>query len=48
MQICQKVVIINHGRVVVEEQIETLTQGSTLEEVFMRYISRGRDEEATA
>jgi gliding motility-associated transport system ATP-binding protein len=48
VQICQKVVIINQGRVVVEEQIETLTQGATLEEVFMRYISRGRDEEATA
>jgi ABC-2 type transport system ATP-binding protein len=48
VQICQKVVIINEGRVVVEDQIEHLTQGATLEEVFMRYISRGRGEEATA
>jgi ABC-2 type transport system ATP-binding protein len=48
VQICQKVVIINEGRVVVEDQIGNLTQGATLEEVFMRYISRGRGEEATA
>ena len=48
VQICQKVVIINEGRVVVEDQIDHLTQGATLEEVFMRYISRGRGEEATA
>lgn len=48
VQICQKVVIINEGRVVVEDQIEQLTQGATLEEVFMRYISGGRREEATA
>ena len=48
VQICQKVVIINEGRVVVEESIETLTQGASLEEVFMRYISRGRGEEASA
>jgi ABC-2 type transport system ATP-binding protein len=43
-QICQKVVIINHGRIVVEEEIGTLTQGATLEEVFMRYISSERAE----
>lgn len=48
VQICQKVVIINEGRVVVEDQIEQLTQGATLEEVFMRYISGSRREEATA
>ncbi len=48
VQICQKVVIINEGRVVVEDQIEHLTQGAPLEEVFMRYISRGRGEEAVA
>jgi ABC-2 type transport system ATP-binding protein len=47
-QICQKVVIINEGRVVVEDQLDQLTQGAPLEEVFMRYISRGRGEEATA
>ncbi len=48
VQICQKVVIINEGRVVVEDQIDHLTQGAPLEEVFMRYISRGRGEEASA
>jgi ABC-2 type transport system ATP-binding protein len=47
VQICQKVVIINAGRVAVEEQIDRLTAGASLEEVFMRYIS-GRGEEATA
>jgi ABC-2 type transport system ATP-binding protein len=39
VQICQKVVIINEGRVVVEDQIENLTREMPLEEVFMRYIS---------
>ena len=48
VQICQKVVIINEGQVVVEDEIGHLTQGAPLEEVFMRYISRGRGEEATA
>lgn len=48
VQICQKVVIINQGRVAVEEQIDQLTQGANLEEVFMRYISGGRGEEAPA
>jgi gliding motility-associated transport system ATP-binding protein len=50
VQICQKVVIINEGRVVVEDQIEHLTRDMPLEEVFMRYISAGRAsaEEASA
>jgi ABC-2 type transport system ATP-binding protein len=52
VQICQKVVIINDGRVAVEDQIENLTRDMPLEEVFMRYISRGGGpagiEEATA
>ena len=38
VQICQKVVIINEGRVVVEDQIENLTRDMSLEEVFMRAI----------
>jgi ABC-2 type transport system ATP-binding protein len=38
VQICQKVVIINEGRVVVEDQIEHLTRDMPLEEVFMRAI----------
>jgi gliding motility-associated transport system ATP-binding protein len=49
VQICQKVVIINEGRVVVEDQIANLTREMTLEEVFMRAISGGTAaEEATA
>jgi ABC-2 type transport system ATP-binding protein len=49
MQICQKVVIISDGRVVVEDQIENLTREMPLEEVFMRAIGSGAAvEEATA
>ncbi len=39
-QICDRVVIINEGRVVVEKGLEELTKGATLEEVFLRYISQ--------
>lgn len=38
-QLCDKVVIINEGRVAVEQSLEDLTRGSTLEEVFLRHIS---------
>jgi ABC-2 type transport system ATP-binding protein len=39
-QICEKVVIINEGRVVLEENMATLTGGgTTLEEVFLRAIA---------
>jgi ABC-2 type transport system ATP-binding protein len=38
-QLCQKVVIINEGRIAVEDLIENLTRNSGLEEVFLRYIS---------
>jgi gliding motility-associated transport system ATP-binding protein len=38
-QLCQKVVIINRGRIVVEDRIETLTRELSLEEVFLRAIS---------
>jgi ABC-2 type transport system ATP-binding protein len=38
-QLCQKVVIINRGRIVVEGLLPELTQGQSLEEVFLRYIS---------
>lgn len=38
-QLCQKVVIINRGRIVVEGMLPELTQGQSLEEVFLRYIS---------
>ena len=39
-QICGKVVIINEGRVVVEKNLKELAQGASLEEVFLRYISK--------
>jgi ABC-2 type transport system ATP-binding protein len=50
VQICQKVVIINEGRVVVEDQIGNLTRDMPLEEVFMRSIgsSGTAAEEASA
>jgi ABC-2 type transport system ATP-binding protein len=38
-QLCQKVVIINEGRIAVEDKLENLTRGASLEEVFLRYIS---------
>jgi ABC-2 type transport system ATP-binding protein len=44
VQICRKVVIINNGRVMVEDQIEHLTREMPLEEVFMRYISTAPEE----
>ena len=43
-QVCNKVVIINDGRVVVEKDLKELTQGETLEEVFLRYISKEAEE----
>ena len=50
VQICQKVVIINEGHVVVEDQIDNLTREMPLEEVFMRAIgsSRALAEEVSA
>lgn len=47
-QICNKVVIINEGRVVVEKNLKELTQGMTLEEVFLRYISKEAEEKGEA
>ncbi len=43
-QICNKVVIINEGRVVVEKNLQELTRGATLEEVFLRSISKETEE----
>ncbi len=43
-QICNKVVIINEGSVVVEKNLNELTQGETLEQVFLRYISKEKEE----
>ncbi|MSQ47047.1 MAG: ABC transporter ATP-binding protein [Deltaproteobacteria bacterium] len=39
-QVCEKVVIINAGRVVMEDMLANLTQGQTLEEVFLKAISQ--------
>ncbi len=38
-QVCEKVVIINAGRVVMEDMLTNLTQGQTLEDVFLRAIA---------
>src|SRR5262245_11854389 len=43
-QLCRKVVIINEGRVMVEDQIDDLTRDMPLEEVFMRQISTAPEE----
>ncbi len=40
---CQKVVIINEGRVVVEELLERLTQDRSLEDVYTQAISQGAE-----
>ena len=45
-QICEKVVIINEGRVVLEEDMATLTRGGSLEEVFLRAIAKESVEDA--
>ncbi|MEK7210915.1 MAG: ATP-binding cassette domain-containing protein [Candidatus Binatota bacterium] len=44
-QLCNKVVIINEGRVAVEKDLKELTQGITLEEVFLKYISKEAEED---
>lgn len=44
-QLCNKVVIINEGRVAVEKDLKELTQGITLEEVFLKYISKETEED---
>ena len=39
-QVCEKVVIISAGRVVMEDLLANLTQGQTLEDVFLRAIAQ--------
>jgi ABC-2 type transport system ATP-binding protein len=39
-QVCEKVVIINAGKVVAEDMLEHLTQGQTLEDVFLQAIAQ--------
>jgi ABC-2 type transport system ATP-binding protein len=45
-QLCQKVVIINQGRIAVEGELAELTRNAPLEQVFLQSISR--EDEATA
>ncbi len=47
-QLCQKVVIINRGHIVVEDALETLTKDMSLEQVFLSYISKDSAETAEA
>jgi ABC-2 type transport system ATP-binding protein len=44
-QLCEKVVIINEGRITVEDTLANLTQDMTLEQVFLRYITKEQVEE---
>jgi len=46
-QICDKVVIINDGRVVLEEVLDQLPAGSSLEDVFLSAIAREQHPDAT-
>jgi ABC-2 type transport system ATP-binding protein len=39
-QVCDKVVIINDGRVACEDTLANLTRDGSLEEVFLRFITR--------
>ncbi|MGH7815057.1 MAG: ABC transporter ATP-binding protein [Candidatus Binataceae bacterium] len=47
-QICEKVVIIAHGQVVLEEKVKELPAGKSLEEVFLEAISRDRPADAAS
>lgn len=42
-QICEKVVIINEGQVVLEEDMATLKSSGTLEDVFLRTVAKAHD-----
>jgi ABC-2 type transport system ATP-binding protein len=42
-QVCDKVVIINDGRIVIEDMLANLTRGRALEEVFIDAIGREGD-----
>jgi len=37
-QICQKVVIINDGRIAIEAEMEELTRESSLEEEYLKHV----------
>jgi ABC-2 type transport system ATP-binding protein len=42
-QICDRVVIINDGRLVLEEQLSEIPAGTSLEEVFLQAIAKETD-----
>jgi ABC-2 type transport system ATP-binding protein len=42
-QICERVVIINEGQVVLAEDMATLKSGGTLEEVFLRTVAKAHE-----
>ena len=47
-QLCEKVVIINRGHIVVEDLLVNLTQTASLEQVFLSYITKDTSEEPHA
>jgi len=47
-QICEKVVIINEGQVVLEEDMATIKGSGTLEDVFLRTVAKAHDAYAAA
>jgi ABC-2 type transport system ATP-binding protein len=48
-QLCEKVVIINRGHIVIEDTLSNLTQTMSLEQVFLSYITKDEpDTQATA
>ncbi len=47
-QLCEKVVIINEGHIVVEDTVANLTQGMSLEQVFLQYITKDTPVRETA
>ncbi len=47
-QICDKVVIIAYGRVVLEENLKALPAGTSLEEVFLNAVAKERHADAAS
>ncbi len=47
-QICDRVVIINDGRIVLEEQLSELPAGTSLEDVFLHAIAKESDGAGTS
>jgi ABC-2 type transport system ATP-binding protein len=46
-QLCQKVVIINRGRIAVEANQAELTRSAPLEQVFLQYVAQDESTDAT-